>query len=359
MAEDKETSTIEDVRAAYESLEADQAPPPVPPEAVETEVAAPKEPADQGGTRARNPDGTFAKSDEPKEPKRETLTLKEKPQGTSAPSDLGAPAPPVPPSPAAPEKVMAPQAWSGLAKVKWDRLPADVQREIAQHEQTREATVADLAPVKELIDVNREFLVNQAGSLPNAFSQLMQFARMSVDNPVQLAEHILRARGIDPRAAFAGQPQGTAPQQPQDIQAYVAQLVQQAVQPFQAQAEQQQTQQLQTTIDEFARRPDRPFFNDVRVHMGQLISAGTAKSLDEAYEQATWANKAIREHLLEEQRGAAEAAKAAEVQKAKAAQRASVTGSPLPGAVGLNGKSDPKATALDDVRAAYNELSGA
>jgi hypothetical protein len=194
----------------------------------------------------------------------------------------------------------------------------------------------------------------------------MQFARMSVDNPVQLAEHILRSRGMDPRQVFAGQqvPPGAAPAQAQapDIQAHVAQLVQQAVQPLLAQAEQQQSQQLQSTISQFGADPKHPFFNDVRVDMGVLIDASIKRNqpitMDQAYEQATWANPAIRAHLLEEQRESAEKAKAAEVAKARDAIRTSVTGSPLPG-VGLNGKGDPKASALDDVRAAYSELSGA
>lgn len=357
MADEKD-SVSDDVRAAFESLEADPAPAPVQAETVE---AAAEPDTGTEGERTRDEKGRFA-AGEPEKPKRETLTLK--PQGE--PPSIPASGPPTGTvAPAAPEKVLAPQEWSGLAKVKWDRLPADVQREIAQHEATRAQTTADLAPVRELIDVNREFLINQAGSLPAAFTQLMQFARMSVDNPLQLAEHILRSRGIDPRAAFAGQPQGTAAQQPQDIQSLVAQLVQQAVQPIVAQSEQQrqyqeqvETQQLTHSISQFGADPKHPFFNDVKVHMGQLISAGAAKTLDEAYEQATWANPAIRAHLLEEQRGAAEAAKAAEVQKARAAQRTSVTGSPLPGA-GLNGKSDPKASARDDVMAAYQELSGA
>lgn len=358
MADDKETSTIEDVRAAYEGLTADPAPPETPPETEagpDTGQAAP----DEGSPRARNPDGTFAKAEPTKEP-RQTLTLKEKPQEQPAAPQTAAPVnPPTAAAPAAPEKVLAPQEWSGLAKVKWDRLPVDVQKEIAQHEQSRVQTVAELAPVRELLDVNREFLVNNAGSVPAAMQQLMQFARMSVDNPVQLAEHILRSKGIDPRAAFAGQPQAPQPQGQPDIQALLGQLVDQRLQPLMAQREQEQTQQLQTTIDQFGTDPRHPFFNDVRVHMGQLIQAGTAKSLDEAYEQATWANKAIREHLIGEQREAAETAKAAEVAKARKAQAASVTGSPIPGAAGLNGKGDPKATARDDVQAAWDELSGA
>ena len=329
-------------------------------EAPEAPVAeapeAPEAPEPDG--RPRNADGTFAKA-EPVEDKgkRETLTLKT-PPAPESPIPPGAAQPsPVQAQPVAPEKIAAPQEWSGLAKVKWDKLPAAVQQEIVQRETQRMAATQDLMPVKELVDVNREFLVNQAGSVPEAMRQMMQFARMSVDNPVQLAEHILRSKGIDPRTAFSGQPQGAQPQQPQDIQSLVAQLVEQRLQPFQAQAEQQQTQQLEATINQFSADPKRPFFNDVRVHMGQLIQAGTAKSLEEAYEQATWANPTIRAHLLEEQREATEKANAAQVQKARQAQRASVTGSPLEGAQPAGGRS--KGNVRDVVAQLYDDLSGA
>ncbi len=349
-----------DIAKAYDELAGTSDAP--PPASDAPNIAADGPPAaetdEQRAERARDEAGRFAK--QPKESKaRDTLSLKAKPPAPDASSPGAQPPPVVAAQPVAPtpaDKIPAPQEWSGLAKVRWDKLPPAVQQEIVQREQQRAAATQDLLPVKELFDANREFLVNQAGSIPEAMRQMMQFARMSVDNPVQLAEHILRARGIDPRQAFAGQPQG-APQQTQapDIQSYVAQLVQQAVQPFQAQAEQQQTQQLQTTIDTFGADPKHPFFNDVRVHMGQLISAGAAKSMDEAYEQATWANPAIRAHLLEEQRGATQAAAAASVQKAKQATRATVTGSPLNGAMPTGG---PKGNVRDVVRELYDELAG-
>ncbi len=350
-------SVLDSVNAAYESLGTTEAP--AAPEVTE----APAEPAvetdEQKAERARDEAGRFAK--QPKDEKsRETLKLKAKPPAPDPPSNVspGAIPPTVSAQPVAPavEKIPAPQEWSGLAKVKWDKLPVAVQQEIVQHETARMTATQDLMPVKELLDVNREFLVNQAGSVPAAFTQLMQFARMSVDNPVQLAEHILRARGIDPRQAFSGQPQ--APQQAQapDLQSYVAQLVQQGLQPILAQSEQQQTQQLKTTIDQFGADPKHPFFNDVRVHMGQLISAGAAKSMDEAYEQATWANPAIRAHLLDEQREATEKANAAQVQRARAATRTSVTGSPLNGALPAGG--GPKGNVRDVVAQLYDDLSG-
>ncbi len=346
-------SILDTVNAAYDELAAPETPiAPAPDAAPEAPIAG--ESAEQKAERARDEAGRFAK--QPTEKPRETLKLKEKPQAPSSPEAGSVSA--APPAPAAPlaEKIAAPQEWSGLAKVRWDKLPPAVQQEIVQHEQARMTATQDLMPVKELLDTNREFLVNQAGSMPEAMRQLMQFARMSVDNPIQLVEHILRARGIDPRAAFSGQPPGPQQTQPQDLPSLLAQLVDQRLQPFMAQAEQQQTQQLQTTISQFGADPKHPFFNDVRVHMGQLIAAGTAKSMDEAYEQATWANPAIRAHLLEEQREATQTAQAATVQKAKTAQRTSVTGSPFEGAQAAGGR--PKGNVRDVVSQLYDELAG-
>jgi hypothetical protein len=357
-------SILDTVNAAYDSLETPEAAP-VP--AVETEGApsatpVPEETEQQAADRVRDEAGRFAKQPKEKEP-RPTLKLKTPPAPELPP---GAPAVPTPQAapPVAPEKadIPAPAAWSGIAKIRWGRIPPEAREEIVKIERERESATQELLPLKEMFDVNREFLVNQAGSVPEAMRQMMQFARMSVDNPVALAEHILRARGIDPRAAFAGQPQGPQPGT-QDPQAILAQLVDQRLQPVvaqfeqqKAQAEQQQNQQLESTISQFAADPKRPFFNDVRFHMGQLIQAGAAKSLEEAYEQATWANPAIRAHLLETQREATEKANAAQVQKAKLATRASVNGSPLEGAQPPGGRAK---TARDAVLQAYEDLSGA
>ena len=318
---------------------------------ISDETAAP--PEGDKPPRARDDEGKFAK--QPKD--RPTLKLKS-PAPEVPPVSPGVPAAsPVAAQPVAPvpEKIAAPQEWSGLAKVKWDKLPAAVQQEIVDRESSRMAATQDLLPVKELVDVNREFLVNQAGSVPEAMRQMMQFARMSVDNPVALAEHILRSKGIDPRQAFAGQPQAPGQAQAPDIQSYVAQLVQQAVEPFKADAERQQTQQLESTISQFGADPKHPFFNDVRFNMGKLIESGLAKSMEDAYERACKLDPAISAHLDQERQEAAEKAKAVQVQQAQQARRASVNGSPIEGATPLGGR--PK-SARDAVLQAYDDLSG-
>ncbi len=347
-----------DIAKAYDELAGGSDAP--PPAADAPDIAAdapPPETDEQKAERARDEAGRFAK--QPKEPKaRDTLSLKGKPPAPE-PSNPGAAlsSPVIAAQPVAPQpqKIPPPAEWSGMEKVRWDKLPPPIQEGIVRREQERQAVVADLAPLKEQIDLNREYLIRGAGTVAEGFRQAMAFVKMYDDNPAQLIQSLAQRAGIDLRALVGGQPPASGQQQPQDVGAFLAQLVDQRLQPILAERDQQQTQQLQTTIEQFAADPKHPFFNDVRVQMGQLIDAKTAKSMEEAYEQATWANPAIRAHLLEEQRGATQAAQAAQAQKAKQAVRASVNGSPLNGAMPVGG---PKGNIRDVVREAYDELAG-
>ncbi len=362
---DGETSVLEDIAAAQAELRGDK------PEIEPAGEEAAGETAQQVADRERDEAGRFkAKAEKPEGGDgRKTLTLKEKaaPLGRVAADgrsvsyaeegDTGAkPLPPEIVDGKPVDRIAPPASWKGAAKIRWDGLPRPIREEIAREYGEVDAARGELSPLKELFDVNRDFLVNQAGSLPNAMARMMQFARMSVDNPVALAEHILRSKGIDPRAAFGGQP-GQAPAQGQqpDIQALIAQHVSQALQPFVAQTEQQQTQQIQSTIDQFASDPKHPYFNDVRSLMGVYLKEGTAKTMDEAYDMAVWANPTIRASLISERSEASGEQQQQAVQRARAAQRTNLKGSPLPnGASKGNGAAN--ASVLDDVRAAAEEL---
>lgn len=313
-----------------------------------------------GSQRARDEAGRFAKAEEGKA--RETLTLKEKPEAQANPTPSlkaeGSPASPtVPPAPGT-DPIAPPMEWKGAGKVKWDRLPREVQTELRDTWQAMASERAEVAPLKELFDVNREFLVNQAGSLPAAMTQLMQFARMSVDNPRALIQHIARTSGIDVASlGAAAQPSTSAPQ-PTDIASLIEQAVQQRIQPIVGQFEQQRTQQVVSQIEAFRADPKHPYFNDVAPRIEGLLKAGAAKDLQDAYDQAIWADPTIRQQLMSAQAEEAKRTQAAEAEKATRARSASLRGSPLPGAR-ANGAGNPNASALDDARAAMAELEGA
>lgn len=354
---EKETTLLEDIQSAAESLR-------TPAEEKKPLAEATDElteTADEKAERLRDEAGRFKAAD-PKAA-REKLTLK--PAKPLAAASQEAAATVVPATNGLPpeidkegkhlERIPPPQSWSGAGKVAWDRLPRPIREQLSQDYAAVDTARGELVPIKEILDVNREFFVNQAGSVPEAFRQMAVFARMSVDNPVQLAEHILRSKGIDPRTAFGGQAQVPAQGQQPDIQVLIAQHVSQALQPFVAQTEQQQTQQLQSTIDQFAADPKHPYFNDVRALMGTLMSAGQAKSMEEAYEMATRANPTIWGALQSVQTEASGNQKQQAVQKAQAAQRTNLKGSPLPNGSSLNG-GRANSSVLDDVRAAAAEL---
>lgn len=366
--EDGEESILDSIKNAQAELRGDK-----------PEIEAPEPPIEGAETpqqvadRERDEAGRFkAKTEKPEDGDgRKTLTLKpakaaplgrvaadgrsvsytgaDDPKAVPLPPELDAQGKPM-------DRIAPPSEWKGAAKVRWDGLPRAVREEISAGWAEVSEARSEMAPLKELFDVNREFLVNQAGSVPGAMAQMMQFARMSVDNPVALAEHILRSKGLDPRAVFGGQPgQAAAQNQPQDMEALLAKLVDQRLQPYVAQTEQQQTQHIQSTIDTFASDPKHPYFNDVRSLMGVYLKEGSAKSMDEAYDMATWANPTIRATLISEQSGASGEQQQQAVQRARAAQRTNLKGSPLPnGASANNGKSN--SSVLDDVRAAAEEL---
>ena len=311
--------------------------------------------------RARDEAGRFAKTDK----SRETLTLKEKPAvETGIPVSKDAAPQTVQengtqPAGDKPAPIPAPVEWKGSAKVKWDRLPREVQAEIAERHQATEQARAAFAPVEQAIAPYKEAWMRDAGSVEAAIGQLGQFYKLYLDNPVGLIQHIARTRGIDLGAPPGQQqPQGGAPQPAPNIDSLVAAAVQQHLAPLQERFAQTENQQLQDTISAFAADPKHPFFQDVKVHMGQLLAAGTAKNLDEAYEQATWANSTIRAHLLTQQQEQSKAKQAAEVARARAAQAASPRGSPLPGG-GNAAAANGSASVLDDVRAAAAEIAGA
>lgn len=354
MPDDVKDDLRGDIAAAMEQISGNE--PVVEAPVVET---PPQETETQRADRERDEAGRF----KAKDPERPTLSLKEKPEVQAASplkADASSPSAPspAPNDPTKPEPIAPPLEWKGGGKVKWDRLPREVQTELRDTWQAMAAERAEVAPLKELFDVNREFLVNQAGSLPAAMTQLMQFARMSVDNPRGLIQHIARTSGIDVASlGAAAQPSTSAPQ-PTDIASLIEQAVQQRIQPIVGQFEQQRTQQVLSQIEAFRADPKHPYFNDVAPRIEGLLKSGAAKDLPDAYDQAIWADPTIRQQLMAAQAEEAKRTQAAEAAKAQQARSASLRGSPLPGAR-PNGAGNPNASALDDVRAALAELEGA
>lgn len=361
--DDKELSLHDQVAAAFDGVDVEEKAP------VEREEVG-EETATEKADRARDEAGRFAKAEE-----RKTLSLKEKPSEPAAEPKAPTNAKLLaeqPPLEAGKERIAAPTSWLGAAKTKWDRLPREVQQEIATREAERETAAGEVAPMKELFDANRQWVVNAAGSMQAGLTELMQFGRIatqgSVDEVYQLLNTIAARRGIDLRALAGGQQAQPAPgqQQPNNIEAVIEQRVKQALQPYTAQFEAHQQQQTQATVAQvqaFMADPAHPYFNDVSRTIERLLGSGEIPPgdpmtrLKEAYDRATWSNPAIRSQLMAATTEEADRRKAADAEKARLASRTSLKGSPLPNghaAVGGKGQS-----VRDAVAAAWDDASGA
>lgn len=337
-----------------------------PPEPKEPAAEAPAgETAEQAAERARDEKGRFAKQDEAKP--RETLKLKEKPADAPAkapdaplnPADAPPGAKPAEVAKPADEPIAPPLEFKGLAKTQWGKLPKAIQSELSEHYQSVAAAKAEFEPLARAVAPHRDLLIRDAGSVESGINQLMQFYNAYLTNPQALIHHIARTRGIDLGAPQGQPPQGGTQQAAPDINSLIAQTVQQAIAPIQERFQQTETQQIEQTLSAFAADPKHPYFQDVKVHMGQLLKAGAAKDLSDAYEQATWANPVIRQQLLQAQAEETAKTQAAQAATARKAAAASLTGAPIAGAGAQDGRASKTESARDTVLKVYREQMGA
>ena len=252
-------------------------------------------------------------------------------------------------STAAQTAVAPPAGWTAAEKAEWSKLSPVAQAAVSR----REAEIANGG--KQWSEEKRRYETMIAPVAESARAkgipvdqgiQMLVAAQRALDtNPVDAIKHIARSYGVD-LATLAGTQaadvsQTANPQQP-DISALVRQHVQPLLAPIQQryqaeeQARQQQTVDLVTT---FATSPGHEHFEAVSGHIMALLpiiqqaNPGIShdKALQDAYDQATYANPTTRAAIKAAQDAEAEAKRVeAAKQRTTAARRAgsSVTGSP-------------------------------
>lgn len=273
------------------------------------------------GERPRGPDGKFVATEKPDAADKKSVAPAETATGAQAQA-------PVETTQDAP--IAAPAHWMGSGKVDWNKLPRNVQQALTADYANLSKPQAEYQQLRTAIGEDRlQALAADYGSIPQAFQSLATIRDMANKNPTGFVQWFAQSRGIDLRSLVQSSPQGSE-QQPTDNSNPLQQEVLQLRNQLQQLVQQQQTQ-AQTTvlseIDAFARDPNHPYFNDVREHMGALMKAGKAATLQEAYDMATWAVPSVRQSLLEKQTQQAMQANAQKIQAAKQAA-GSITGSP-------------------------------
>jgi hypothetical protein len=299
---DEELSLQEEVAAAFKETESENA------EVHDTGVDSNEVAKDlPDADKARDDKGRFAPK---KEEEVETPAVQEEPEKVTLTSEK------------------APSSWSPTVREKWTTLPEDVRSEIIRREEASAVGVRklqeEMAPVRQLAENLTPFMqeAQQAGLDPHAYVQrTMQAERaLRAQDPAQRFEALLSIAdtyGIPLRQALGVQQQVPA-QQP--VQAQLPPQVAQELEAMRGWRAQQEQAAVEQQISQFS--TDKEFFEDVRATMGDLIEAGKAKGLEDAYEQACWMSPEVRKVLIQREKagGTQEAIR----QRQEAAQRANL-----------------------------------
>jgi len=276
-------------------------------------------------------------------------------------------------SPASSKSVGIPPGFSAETKAFLDTLPADhpIKRDLEKREseistgfKTKSEELKRYQDLEQAIAPFRpSFQRDGARSDAEAIRNLATWAE-AINNPatrVQAVMQIAQRAGIDLQSLAQGNSQAS---QGQELPEYVRPILDQygqltqTVQSLESRLQEADQQKVAETLANFAK--DKPHFEKVRVRMGQMMAAGIASpsNLDDAYQQAIWADPDLRAQLLKEQDEERQAAfkKAASEQSARA-KAASVSPAPK-GRVGApvaNGH-DKGGSVRESILAARKEL---
>ena len=229
-------------------------------------------------------------------------------------------------------KVAPPEGWPSDASIAWDRLSKAAQDafradldagRITLGKPAQGATAPD--PVQEVVRAYQSEISRRGMAPEQAVKVLFEAQRALDENPVEALRQLARSYGVDP-ATLAPSNSAQAPQYSADpvlgqMQQELATLRGYLTQQQRAAHDAQMADQ-QRIITDFAKTKAadgvaaHPHFEQVRVTMGNLLQAGEAKSLKDAYEMAVWARPDLRERILADQRKAETAKREAEARKA-------------------------------------------
>lgn len=281
------------------------------------EEAAPPEKEGEDAAESAGEDESTSQEDEPAPDEASGSEAEEDEQAESEDDDEPA--------------IEPPQHWAEEHKETFRNLPAEAQNFVLDRHKQMEADytrktqeIADVRnavrPAREALNIPEGQEGRYVGSLVNADMYLRQ-------SPNEAIQQIAQAYGID-LGQFG---RGNLDEDEDEKDPYVAQLeekVQNLERQFteRTQNEQQANaaqldQQIQAFADEKDDKGDykHPHFAEVRAHMGGLMQAGAAQTLEDAYDQAVWARPDLRQDLIQQQTREA-AQREAQRRKEKAAK---------------------------------------
>lgn len=230
--------------------------------------------------------------------------------------------------------IEAPLSWSAEQKAKWGSVPPELQAYIAQRDKEQHEAISragqqvkTFEPISKVVEHFQETFRRNNLQPADAIERLLAVESSLAQNPGNAIKDIAKAYGVDLRTLIDGQL--AAPQQDDkgqqadpavatlqaelaEVRANNEKVMSYLTAQQRAQYEHEQTA-LARQIADFAK--DKPHFEAVRKHMGALLQADENLTLDQAYEQATYAVPEIRQRILADQRKADEDKRAEEARK--------------------------------------------
>jgi len=241
--------------------------------------------------------------------------------------------------------VTPPVNWNGAGKIEFSRLPAPIQKQIADDYSRLSQTQAQLDSLNAAIGPQRaQALAATYGSVEGAIKSLLAMSDMASQDAPGFVRWFCQQRGIN-LSQLPGQ--GAAPgdesAQPHPLELEVRQLKDQ-LQSFVQQQQQSSQSQITSVINSFAADPAHPYFNDVepqiRALLRDVVTTGSPQErLQKAYDMATWAHPETRQSLIAQERERLSAEEAQRVQQAKNAS-ISISGSPAGAKVAVDEPDD-------------------
>jgi hypothetical protein len=233
----------------------------------------------------------------------------------------------------------APSSWKKEAAAEFAKLPPHVQDEVLRREGDFHKGIegfkshADAGRAyQKAIEPYQETLKSLGVDGVTAVTELMKADHILRNAPdsvkVQKLLELAHVYRIDLQKQFSP-----------DVARYEHELFQtrEQLKNLQSQTQESANASLNSEIDRFKSAPGHELFEEVRVHMASLLSGGVAQDLEDAYQQAVFANPQTRTSLLEQQR--AKAAEESRAQRARAASGSVRGSSPASGSSNVPGNS--------------------
>ncbi len=236
--------------------------------------------------------------------------------------------------------IKVPQSFQGANAPMFQGLPRNVQEFLVKREEDyhRELTKQDDErlfgkSVKDIATPYMPLIKAEGGEITKAFQSYLNTAYVlrtkSPQEKGQLLLKLAQEFGADLRGGMQ-QAQNPVHPQLQQLQQELAGL-KGSIEQEKASKKQQEDSALQSQVEAFSADPKNIHFETVKAHMAALLRGGIAKDLQDAYDQAVYANPQTRSTLLaekesEEKQVAEKKAKAEAAKRAGSSLRGSGTG---------------------------------